>query len=209
MPVSGSTLPQRRFRFYDGTTPTPYYVEAFQFSTNPVIPIVEPRPTTAIMMDGGKMTDKAITYIEDDSVPFQPIEISFTIAHMSEYLELIDAIGNPRRKGTWTIGAHTWQGLAVSALGTRKNSDDEDIACVAPQDAQQRDRMITIVEKTAARGDAVSGTDFYAEARGFVVTNLEHTEEGQLVYWNFTGHIWGALNSTLTAWPTGNASTPS
>ena len=208
MPVSASTLPQRNFRIYDGTTPTPFYVEAFQFTNRPVIPLKAPTATTGIQMDSGAMTNFAATFVEDDSVSHQPMDITFSILHMSEYLELIKAIGDPLETGTWTVGGDTWTGLAVSALGTRKNSNGDDIACLVPAVSHLQSHMVTLVEKIAARDDAVGGSDFYAQAKGVVITMMEHAEEGQLLTFSCTGQIWGAVGQ-IAGWPAGNESTPS
>lgn len=208
MPESGSGIKDRSFRIYDGTSPTPFYVEVFQLE-QPTLPLMEPRPTSTLMLDGGRMTDKVISYIDNEQIPFEGIEMSFKLYHMSERLDLADAFGNWRRKATWSIGAHTWTGVPVSAMGTRNNSDNVAIACIPPKDVQQQSRMINIVCGYNVPADAPTGTAFFYEARGIVVTNVQDVPDNQLMCFEITAMCFGAINPNLTTWPTGTPSVPS
>lgn len=208
MPQSNSGVKDRFFRIYDGTPTTPFYVNFFQLE-QPTLPLIEPRPTTAIQPDGGRMTDFAVTYIDNETIPFEPIEVTFRLMHMSESLELLDAIGNPLRRATWTIGGDTWVGIPLTSLGTRQNSDGTAVACLYPKDVQQQSRMVNVEWKYNVPADAGTGTSLVCQARGVVVTNVQDVPEGQLMYFDVTAMIWGAIDATLTDFTTGTESTPS
>lgn len=208
MPVSNSGVKDRFVRVYDGASPSRHYVQFYQMD-QPTLPMMAPRPTTAIQTDGGRMTDFAVTYIDNETIPFEPIEITLRVMHMSQSLQLVDALGNPLEKGTWTVGAHTWVGLGLNSLGTRKNSDGVSIACLYPKDIPQQSRMVSLCWGYQVPADAPSGTSFITEAKGVVVTNVQDVPEGQLMYFDITAQIWGEINPNLTAWPTGTESFPS
>lgn len=207
MPVSNSGVKDRFFRVYDGASPTRHYVQYFQLE-QPTLPMIEPRPTTAIQPDGGRMTNYAATYIDDETIPFQPIEVTLRVMHMSQSLQLIDALGNPRRKASWVVGADTWVGLATNAIGTRQNSDGVSVSCLYPKDVQQQTRMVSLVWGYQVPADAPSGVSFYCEAKGVVITNVQDVPEGQLMYFDLTAQIWGEINPRLAAWPAGTESIP-
>ena len=143
MPVSNSGVKDRFFRVYDGAAPARHYVQYFQME-QPTLPTMVPRPTTAVQLDGGRATEFMVTYIDNEQIPFDPIEVTFRVMHMSQSLQLIDAIGNPWNKPNWTIGAHTWVGLGTSSLGVRTNSDGVSIPALYPKDVQQQTRMVSI-----------------------------------------------------------------
>lgn len=208
MPVSNSGVKDRFFRVYDGASPSRHYVQYYQLE-QPTLPLIEPRPTTAIQPDGGRMTEFAVTYIDNETIPFEPIEVTLRVMHMSQSLQLIDALGNPLRKATWTVGADTWTGLATNALGSRQNSDGVEIPCLYPKDVQQQTRMVSLCWSFNVPVDAPTGTGFFVEAKGVVITNVQDVPEGQLMYFDITAQIWGEINPTLTAWPTGTESIPS
>jgi len=207
MPVSNSGVKDRFFRVYDGGSPRKY-VQYFQME-QPTLPTMAPRPTTAIQLDGGRMTEYAVTYIDNEQIPFEPIEVTFRVMHMSQSLQLVDALGNPWAKTTWTIGAHTWVGLGTSSLGVRYNSDGLAIPALYPKDVQQQTRMVSVCWGYNVPVDAPAGTPFVCEAKGVVVTNVQDVPEGQLMYFDVTAQIWGEINPNLTDWPTGTESIPS
>lgn len=208
MPVSNSGVKDRFFRVYDGASPSRHYVQFFQLE-QPTLPMMEPRPTTAIQLDGGRATNYMVTYIDNEQTPFEPIEVTLRVMHMSQSLELIDALGNPRRKASWVIGGHTWTGLALNALGVRQNSDGVNVSALYPKDVQQQTRMVSLCWGYNVPADAPVGTAFFCEAKGVVVTNVQDVPEGQLMYFDVTAQIWGEINPNLSAWPAGIESTPS
>ena len=208
MPVSNSGVKDRFFRVYDGASPSRHYVQYFQME-QPTLPLMTPRPTTAIQLDGGRATEYMVTYIDNEQIPFEPIEVTFRVMHMSQSLQLVDAIGNPLGKTTWTIGAHSWVGLGISSLGSRVNSDGVFIPALYPKDVQQQSRMVSICWSYNVPVDAPAGTPFVCEAKGVVVTNVMDVPEGQLMYFDVTAQIWGEINPNLTDWPTGIESFPS
>lgn len=208
MAVSNSGVKDRYFRVYDGASPVRHYLQFFQLD-QPTLPMIEPRPTTAIQTDGGRMTDFAVTYVDNETIPFEPIEVTFRVMHMSQSLQLLDALGNPLRKPTWLIGNHTWTGLATTALGTRQNSDGVEVACLYPKDIQQQTRMYSICWGYNVPQDAPSGSPMIVEAKGVVTTNVQDVPEGALMYFDVTAQIWGQINPHLTEWPEGLESVPS
>lgn len=197
-------------RVYDGSSPDRHYVVFFQLDP-PTLPMMVPRPATTLKDDGGRATDFMVSYIDTaaELTPFEPIETTFRLMHMSQALQLVDALGNPFEKENWIIGAHTWNGLATSALGTRKNSDGVNIACRYPKDVPQQTRMVSIVWGYNVPADAPAGTAIFCEAKGVVTSNVMNTPEGALSYFEFTTQIWGEINPRLTDWPDGIESIPS
>lgn len=208
MPVSNSGVKDRFFRVYDGASPDRHYVQFYQLE-QPSLPMMEPRPTTAIQLDGGRATDYMVTYIDNEQTPFEPIEVTLRVMHMSQALELVDALGNPRRKTNWTVGGHSWVGLATNALGTRQNSDGVNVAALYPKDIQQQTRMVSLCWGYNVPVDAPAGTPFICEAKGVVITNVMDVPEGQLMYFDITAQIWGQIDPNLTDWPDGIESVPS
>jgi len=206
--AANSGVKDRYFRVYDGASPTRHYVEFFQLD-QPTLPTMVPRPTTTIQLDGGRATDYMVSYIDDEAVPFQPIEATFRVMHMSQALQLVDALGNPFEKEDWIVGAHTWVGLATTALGTRKNSDGVNISCRYPKDIPQQTRMVSLVWGYNVPVDAPAGSPFICEAKGVVTSNVMDTPEGALMYFEFTTQIWGEINPRLVDWPDGIESIPS
>lgn len=207
MPVSNSGVKDRFFRIYDGAAPSRHYLHFYQLEP-PTLPMMVPRPTTAIQLDGGRMTEYAVTYIDNEAIPFEPIEVTLRIMHMSQALELAN-IGNWMERNTWTVGGHTWVGMGLNSLGTRKNSDGVSIPCLYPKDIPQQSRMVSLVWGYQVPADAPSGTPFITEAKGVVITNSQDVPEGQLSYFDLTAQIWGEINPNLTDWPVGIESFPS
>lgn len=207
MPVSSSGIKNRFFRIYDGASPERHYIQFYQLD-QPSLPAKEPRPTTGIQPDGGRMTEFATTFVEDETVPFAPIEATLRVMHMSQALELAN-VGNWMERASWTVGGHSWVGLATNAIGTRKNSDGVSIPCLIPQDIPQQTRMLSLVEGILVPGDAPSGTPYFCEWKGIVVKNAQSVAEGQMMYFDLTIDIWGEINPNLTDWPDGIESTPS
>lgn len=207
MAVSVSGVENRFMYVFDGTTPTPFFAKFIQL-TQPNVPLVLPRATTGIQTDGGRMTANAATFIEDPTVPFQPIDITLQIAHMSERLEMIDALGNPFNKGSWVVGGDTWAPLATNAIGNRVDASGNTVPALPPKDVPQQNGMVSLVVEYLVPNEATTGTAFYAKLDGFVVTSIEDSIEGQLAFFNVTGQLWGGI-SVLSALPAGNESTPS
>ncbi len=204
MPSSG--VKNRFFRVYDGGSPRKY-VQFIQID-QVAFPLITPRPTTAIMADGGRATDYMDSYIEDETVPFQPIEVTLKLLHLSNKLQLLDALGNPLNKASWVIGSDTWVGLATNAIGTRKNSDGVSVACRYPRDSQQVNRMVSCVTGYTVPTDAPGGRGLFSEAKGVVVTNVMDSPDGQNMFFEITLQIWGEVNPGLTGWPVGVESIP-
>lgn len=192
-------------RIYSGNG---FFVTLRQLGEIPSLPLTEPRPTTTIQPDGGKMTDWAVTFIDNETIPFEPVEFTIRLMHLPEYLAFVNSVGNPRRVSPWEIFGDTWTGFATNAIGTRQNSTGEDIACLVPADYQQRTRMIQMVVKTGSPADAASGEDFYHSVKGVVVSNAMHQPDGPNMYVEYTCQCWGAIETDLTDWPTGIESTP-
>ena len=207
MPVSGSGVKDRFFRVYSGDTPA-FYVEAIQM-VQPTLPLIEPRAPSDLQLDGGRATANMISYISDEAVPFQPIEVSFQVYHTSELLDFVNAFGNWRKLPTWTVGGDTWTGVAIAAMGTRTNSDGVAIAAVPPKDIIQQSNMVNLVVGYQVPADAPTGTAFYAELRGVVITDVQDVPEGNLMSFQITGQCYGAIDTTLTDWPAGTESIPS
>jgi len=207
MPVSNSGVKNRFFRIYDGASPSRHWIQFYQLE-QPSLPAKEPRTTTAIQPDGGRMTAFATTYVDDETIPFQPIEATLRVMHMSQALELAN-VGNWMERTTWTVGQHTWVGVGTTAIGTRKNSAGVSIPCLVPQDVPQQSRMVSLVEGFTVPADAPSGTGYFCEWKGVVVKNAQSVAEGQLMYFDLTIDIWGEINPNLTDWPVGIESIPS
>jgi len=207
MPISNSGVKDRYVYVYDGASPSRHYM-VFRQLEPPTLPMMEPRPTTAIQPDGGRMTEFAVTYIDDETIPFAPIEITLRLMHLSQSLELSN-LGNWRRRTNWVVGGHTWVGMGLNTIGTRQNSDGVDVPCLYPKDVQQQSRMVSIVWGYQVPADAPTGTPFICEARGVVVKNVMDVPEGQLSYFDVTCDVWGEINPNLTDWPAGIESFPS
>jgi hypothetical protein len=200
--------PEQRFsRIYDGTPTTPRYIQCIQLD-QPEHPAMPPRGETAIQLDGGRMSANAATYITDPATPFNPIPITFRFAVIANRNQQFDAFGNPRRKATWTVGAHTWVPVGPEAIGNRLDVEGLPLPAMAPRDAVELSGMYTYAWTEQIPSNVTGGTAIYAVARGLVTKTATNINDGRMNYWTIEAMIHGELNLNLTAWPTGVESVP-
>jgi hypothetical protein len=205
--ASVGTQPNFDLRIYDGTAVTPFFVQA-TFLDPPTLPVLPPRPETTVIIGGGRAeTGNIASVIADESPIFQPLPFSLRIALQSERLGVLDALGNPRGLATWTVGSDTWTPVATADIGTRNNSSGTAVVLPGPKDQDQIDGMYNIVALNSVPGDAPLGVVFATELKGCVTITVDQVVEAPQVFLAVSGVCYGAIDSQITAFPTGTEST--
>jgi hypothetical protein len=207
MPESGTTIRHHEVRIYDGTSPTQWSVELFQYNV-PDMPLSEPRPGMETQLDRGRANDHVINIVDDEAIPFNPIEGSLNLAYMSENKHLYHAMGNPLHLPAWLVAGDTWVGVAQDAIGTRLNSAGSSAPAWYPPDSWDRTHMVQMVVSLTNPGDAPTGTPLFVSYKGVCFYNVMLVSEGNFSRITFDYRIHGEINPRLTAWPTGNISEP-
>ena len=201
MPRRHNQTKHRRFRLYDGGG---HYIQIPHISQVDM-PGKEPRTETEIQTDGGLMTNDAATYTPDETPPFRPIPVSFMIGMFSNAWQAIHAFGNYFDLATWTVGPHTWTPVLEASLGTRKNSDGDDIDVIVPVDSELTGRFTDLVEINTAHPLVVGATDFILRRRGLVVRNIQTGPDGVLTMFKLDVEFYGGIEK-LDAVPAGTES---
>ena len=105
-----------KLRLYDGTTPTPFYIEVPFVNADFKAPSGKARPTMTPMLDRGRLSD-LMHYIEGPDDPMlssQTVSFSFRLGNFEPNLNKLRQALNTDFAAVWTVGANTW----VSTKGT-------------------------------------------------------------------------------------------
>ena len=204
-----ATLNLRRdadVRIYDGTTPTPFYVRV-TFLEPPTIPLREPRPAVTLIAGGGRAEAGNLAQIvPDETTIFEPIPFTMRVAMDNDSLDVLDAFGNPRGLGTWTVFGDTWTAVPKASLGTRKNSLGTAIATPGPGDQVLLDGMFNV---EVLHGVPPGGTGAARLTRliGVTAQVINQAIEDPQVFVDFECQVNGGIDSTGSAFTSGNEST--
>lgn len=205
--ASVNTQPNFDLRIYDGTAVTPFFVQA-TFLDPPTLPLAEPRPDTSVILGGGRATAGNIASIIPDEAPiFQPIPFSMRIALQSERLGVIDAFGNPRNLGSWTVFGDSWVPQPPASIGNRTNSTGTGVLAPGPKDQLQIDGLFIVEALNAVPADAPAGVVFHVRLNGCVTISYTMVVEEPQVFVALECACYGAIDSTGTAFTTGAEST--
>lgn len=189
----------------DGTG-TPNGMAVIQLNDIPDIPVVTPRPSTGRQLDSGKFNANVVTFVEDEGVPFDPVQMTLSLTMLPEQWTMFDALCNPFNRSPWAVGAQTW--APVTSIGQRYDSSGTLQNCQLPADVWQRNRMVNLVsEERVNATQAPTGTPIIIQVAGVVLESLTLTSNNVLRTGNFTFQVYGGI-TRLTAVPSYTANTP-
>lgn len=208
MPVRYIQQPKHFDLYVSDGSGTPNYVKFFHY-TMPDLPGREDRTETEIELDGGRASDNMAVYTPDETAPFRPVPFDLEIAMLSDAYELADAFGNFFNKSPWTIGGDTWTAVADSAIGTRKNSSGDDVACIAPNDSVLLSKMFNMHGHHVAHPSVSGGDDFIMQYLGCVASSVIIGPSGPLLKFKVSGMIYGAIGKVANLPAGWNESIPS
>lgn len=176
MALVAQEMRYRRLHFIEGTAGTPNGALVIALGDQPEFPLVTPRPTTELQLDGGGFTNNVVQFISNPDAPFQPVDFSITVTILPEQLDLLHMLGNPFNESPWLVGGQTW--VPTTALGQRYDDSNTLVNCLGTADEWQKARMLDVVSEHVVPASAPTGISLITRARGVVLTGMTEQSSG-------------------------------
>lgn len=204
MSFKGFYIKVGKLRLYDGTTPTPFFLEV-PFRGPVTAPLERPRPAENLHLDRGRVTENSYYSQGPDDPILQglPFSCNFLLANtepnFSKFLTLIKIPGGTTTK---TIGGHAW--TSTKASSQVRNSDPEGTALVTTPSFADPEKFCVNVVLLWSDPDAANDRGFQWKEVYFP-PDRQVTEGDNEVRVDLSGEIFGAI-SNVTAFPAGTES---
>jgi hypothetical protein len=187
-------------RWYESTAPTPFYVEACYEQMDFSGPMGRPRADDILVLDRGKLSNKA-HYVEavDDAI-LEPVDISFSArlddTEMRTRLREVLDLDHP---AAWTVDGDTW--VTTKADSQLEPGDfSGDVTLPAFADPVKRCTDLHVLWDSGSNDIGLKFQEvFWAPDQ----QTISEAEDSVIV--NLTGRVFGLISS-ITEFIAGNAS---
>lgn len=188
-------------RLYEGTTPTPFYLEAVYEAMDFRGPLARARPGEKLITDRGNHSTNSHYVAETDDAMLEPVEIGFSCRLDDTILRqrLRDAL-NCDLDTAWAVDGDTWVTTKGLSSGLRPGAGGTAVALPTFQDSFKR---CTDLVMFWDQGSSDLGLRYYEVYWPGDQQQIQESPDGLDV--TLSGSVYGPI-SEITALPAGTAS---
>lgn len=191
-------------RVYDGATPRHWTI--IPLPEHPTVQFLPPQPEETLVLNSGRVDQYSGYIVPDESSIFQPLEFTLDFRLISDEQTRMNALGNPKDVTPWVVGPDTWIPVDPLDIGTRKDSQGNDVVPPVSAIARATAYLVDIYQYYGPPASDTTSNPLIIGRLGCVCAGAEIQVTNREVHAVVTMRQFGGFDFSQTDWPAGNES---